>query len=975
MNAKGRGSIIKTGVSKFALRITSDVDNIEPTWAGAKTGQILPLPVETSGTSKDPKLVVTYTKPTTITVSEKVSVASADDCPAGYVSEANKKGTDIDDNPNSALQLASGKVWQYLACYIDADGDGRAAKISTDPGTTNLAGHWKMDDGGSTTAVLQPGSEGYEAYLQSAGNNGGGQATTITIGAAGYGSVVRNVLKFDLSSIPSGATITDAKLDLFENHRSGLGAGSNWVAQGKTTYDINMYKLRRNWVEGTTEAAPDGADWSTYDGTSTWSTVGAEHTSNDRYSTSSASITIDPRNGQSSNSNAACNCFVTYTSATFLQDIKDFVSGAKPNYGWLMKASHEGHSEGGGYATVTYRSSDYSVASERPKLTVTYVEGTSDSSSNSNTGTLENMGMTPFTVTWRNTAGVTVTGSTIDKIVGNGWSNSYVESEEQILSGDGYFEFKMYNSPSGGSNPQDHGRCGFHTTTDQGIVGEALHRGMGWATYSPNAALGVIRESGQIFTSNYPASSVTNTVLKVAIEGGLVNFYVNGNLHYASGLTVTYPVRFVCGLYDNDLRVEIVSTAKQSFGATSVDGGKIGKALSFDGVDDYVNVPASDSLPDSSKSSTAGAWFKTSETGTHQPIIARDNGGEAGTDGWMIRVRSDNKLAAHILNTAASEYASVNGVGSVVTDGIWHHMALVWDNEAAMIMYLDGVEIGRDTAFAGTKAGTDPNLWIGKGTDNNWFFNGLIDDVRIYNKVLTADEIESLTDPGTKKMVGAGDGCPSGYKPASLGADCDDSTNSILSCTLRCADGVKNGDETEVDCGGSCAACSVPIDPIPWVVTNNVEVSGNRVIHSSNCDQTYTAWADSEPIVDGTDMSFEWIAVAGAGVSSSDVTFGFSKEDPSTNNDRQVFGWYTNINHNNCYPLSAQHGWSHPMCGSIDYERRFKLEVKDGTFNYYIDDALVDSHPNTLGWPFRIRYRWSDIEPVCGNYVELVGRT
>ena len=83
---------------------------------------------------------------------------------------------------------------------------------------------------------------------------------------------------------------------------------------------------------------------------------------------------------------------------------------------------------------------------------------------------------------------------------------------------------------------------------------------------------------------------------------------------------------------------------------------------------------------------------------------------------------------------------------AVVTDGQWHHVGLVYDRDAMhRYLYVDGVEVAADTDYLG-ELNCDGGLYI--GTDNNLdvgsFLSGLIDDVRIYRRVLNAEEIEVM---------------------------------------------------------------------------------------------------------------------------------------------------------------------------------------------------------------------------------------
>ena len=82
----------------------------------------------------------------------------------------------------------------------------------------------------------------------------------------------------------------------------------------------------------------------------------------------------------------------------------------------------------------------------------------------------------------------------------------------------------------------------------------------------------------------------------------------------------------------------------------------------------------------------------------------------------------------------------------VITDGQWHHIALVYDRtEMKRHLYVDGAEVAVDSGFvAGLSC--DAGLYIGAGQalDAVTFFSGLIDDVRIYNVTLSTGEIEVL---------------------------------------------------------------------------------------------------------------------------------------------------------------------------------------------------------------------------------------
>ena len=78
---------------------------------------------------------------------------------------------------------------------------------------------------------------------------------------------------------------------------------------------------------------------------------------------------------------------------------------------------------------------------------------------------------------------------------------------------------------------------------------------------------------------------------------------------------------------------------------------------------------------------------------------------------------------------------------STQADGDWHHVALTWDG-TNKVLWVDSMEVARDiqTGLMGSNRG----LSIGTDYIEATFFSGLMDDVRIYDVSLSADEIAAL---------------------------------------------------------------------------------------------------------------------------------------------------------------------------------------------------------------------------------------
>ena len=162
--------------------------------------------------------------------------------------------------------------------------------------------------------------------------------------------------------------------------------------------------------------------------------------------------------------------------------------------------------------------------------------------------------------------------------------------------------------------------------------------------------------------------------------------------------------------------------------------GKVGGALQLDGIDDYVSTPF---IIDPAKGPfSAFAWIKGGAPG--QVIISQKEG-YGGT--WLGTNPSEGKLMTELNDVFVGALESE----SVITDGQWHHVGLVYDWASHRHLYVDGVEVNVDSDYV-VRLPSDGGLYIGAANDLDAgsFFSGLIDDVRIYNRALSPQEIEAL---------------------------------------------------------------------------------------------------------------------------------------------------------------------------------------------------------------------------------------
>jgi hypothetical protein len=175
------------------------------------------------------------------------------------------------------------------------------------------------------------------------------------------------------------------------------------------------------------------------------------------------------------------------------------------------------------------------------------------------------------------------------------------------------------------------------------------------------------------------------------------------------------------------------------------DGGWLDGALELDGVDE--GAEASFVLNPAESPLSAFAWVKAG--GLDQVIISQAKGELGRGVNWLIADPTTGNLMTGLKCFHKNMVPGTDLLSSTqITDSQWHHVGLVWDLFGTRILYVDGIEVAKDTMQEGTFGfGEDGGIHIGFQASilhRPGYWSGLIDDVRIYDKALTAEEIASL---------------------------------------------------------------------------------------------------------------------------------------------------------------------------------------------------------------------------------------
>lgn len=166
--------------------------------------------------------------------------------------------------------------------------------------------------------------------------------------------------------------------------------------------------------------------------------------------------------------------------------------------------------------------------------------------------------------------------------------------------------------------------------------------------------------------------------------------------------------------------------------------GKFGNALEFPGDNNqYAMIEDAPSLD--LETFTLMAWVNSKKvTGKWQIVASKENRGPTARNyGMFLNINSG---VVHYSFTNANSWRSYNAK-TVVTDGKWHHITATYDRKT-FILYLDG-EVDAQTAVSDKPDTHDNAIYVGGcPLDASYAMSGVIDEIAVFKRPLTADEIK-----------------------------------------------------------------------------------------------------------------------------------------------------------------------------------------------------------------------------------------
>ncbi|MFE2696927.1 exo-alpha-sialidase [Streptomyces mirabilis] len=179
-------------------------------------------------------------------------------------------------------------------------------------------------------------------------------------------------------------------------------------------------------------------------------------------------------------------------------------------------------------------------------------------------------------------------------------------------------------------------------------------------------------------------------------------------------------------------------------GGARETAGVRGGALEFDGADDAVRLPYQDRLPLGTKDFTASLWFRYTATGGEQPLLWMGGIGTTQPQVWLRAEPASHRITALITTrsgAAAPTSASVR-TASAYNDGQWHHLALR-RGDGLLTLSVDGTAVSASDVPGSVSRNSPFGVHVGQRMDSRAYFTGGIDEVRVYDRLLSDDELSA----------------------------------------------------------------------------------------------------------------------------------------------------------------------------------------------------------------------------------------
>jgi len=231
--------------------------------------------------------------------------------------------------------------------------------------------------------------------------------------------------------------------------------------------------------------------------------------------------------------------------------------------------------------------------------------------------------------------------------------------------------------------------------------------------------------------------------VNVSANGSSVNISVF--IDFDKSLIGWWRMDDVSGVYsENVLDSSEYGNNGLATGAAQVYGGFLGQGFSFDGIDDYIMINSSRKYNNLNKSFSVSFWVNKKGEGTGGSIGYFSHRNNSINRGWAIVNGSNNRISLY-----NGTYRDSN---IIINNNVWNHVVVVV-NSTNVIFYNNGAF----DSFTGFSSGDDTGVGLIMGRAyndvDNYYLNGTLDDVMIFNRSLTGEEVAALYANSSTKYL------------------------------------------------------------------------------------------------------------------------------------------------------------------------------------------------------------------------------
>ncbi|GEM_PF-1944992 len=235
-------------------------------------------------------------------------------------------------------------------------------------------------------------------------------------------------------------------------------------------------------------------------------------------------------------------------------------------------------------------------------------------------------------------------------------------------------------------------------------------------------------------------TSKTNAVSSASpLASGLIGYYTldTANINWGTGAVADSSGNGHTGTVTN------LSTP------ASVVTGQIGQGISFTGSNQYIDTT---NYADNPSNLSVAGWFKSGGDQTHSFLVDKMSnfGNGAGWTVYFNQISGGMEIGFVTQEAGGSNWEQYQNHSDIPADGLWHHFVATLSggpgNGGIILIYIDGSSVSLDNLSRGTftTITTAVNVRMGNDSDVEKQFIGSLDDVRVYNRTLSATEVSQL---------------------------------------------------------------------------------------------------------------------------------------------------------------------------------------------------------------------------------------